>query len=52
MSTRPPDKFCKRVSDAFAQGWRLYGSPALAYDTQKGQVIVAQAALWPDYEAD
>jgi hypothetical protein len=66
MSTRPPDgklvyrcltgpdddKFCKRVSDAFAQGWRLYGSPALAYDTQKGQVIVAQAVLWPDYEAD
>jgi hypothetical protein len=52
LTSPDDDKFCKRVSDALAQGWRLHGSPALAYDTQKGQVIVAQAVLWPDYEAD
>ena len=26
------DAFCKRVSDALAQGWRLHGSPALTFD--------------------
>jgi hypothetical protein len=46
------DKFCRRVSEALAQGWRLHGSPALTFDPQRGQVIVAQAVLWPDLEAD
>jgi len=46
------DKFCARVSDALAQGWRLHGSPALTYDPEKGAVIVAQAVLWPGYDVD
>ena len=41
------DAFCKRVSDALAQGWRLHGSPALTLDPERGAVIVAQAVLWP-----
>jgi hypothetical protein len=46
------DKFCKRVSEALAQGWRLHGSPALTYDPENGRVVVAQAVLWPGFEAD
>jgi hypothetical protein len=41
------DKFCQRVSEALAQGWRLHGSPALTFDAERGVVIVAQAVLWP-----
>jgi len=45
------DQFCKRVSTALEQGWRLHGSPSLTYDPDRGTVIVAQAVLWPGYEA-
>ncbi|HJV49460.1 MAG TPA: DUF1737 domain-containing protein [Geothrix sp.] len=38
--------FCRRVSEALAQGYVLYGSPALTFDGEK--VIVAQAVVWPD----
>ena len=41
------DQFCRRVSEALAHGWRLHGSPALTFDPQRGQVIVAQVVLWP-----
>lgn len=44
------DAFCKRVSQALADGWRLHGSPALTFDPERGQVIVAQAVLWPGYD--
>jgi hypothetical protein len=33
------------VSDAIAQGYLLYGSPAAAFNGQ--DVIVAQALIWP-----
>ena len=42
--------FCERVSEALAQGWRLYGSPAMTYDTANGTIKVAQAVVW--HEAD
>jgi len=42
--------FCERVSEALAQGWRLYGSPAMTYDASTGNIKVAQAVLW--HEAD
>jgi hypothetical protein len=42
--------FCERVSDALAQGWRLYGSPAMSYDALNGEMRVAQAVVW--HEAD
>ncbi|WP_041797333.1 DUF1737 domain-containing protein [Pararhodospirillum photometricum] len=38
--------FCRRVSEALALGYRLYGSPAATFNGQ--DVIVAQAVLWPD----
>jgi len=39
------DKFCRRVSEALALGYRLYGSPAATFDGKS--VIVAQALVWP-----
>jgi len=44
--TGPDDAaFCHRVSEAIAVGYRLYGGPAVTFNG--GQVIVAQALLWP-----
>ncbi|MGC0154311.1 DUF1737 domain-containing protein [Chromobacterium vaccinii] len=46
LLTGPDDSaFCKRVSEALALGYRLYGSPAAAFNGER--VIVAQAVLWP-----
>ncbi|KLD65203.1 DUF1737 domain-containing protein [Dyella japonica] len=59
MSTAPPDglpryrlltgkddaAFCQRVSEALAQGYALYGSPAATFNGE--HVVVAQAILWP-----
>ena len=42
--------FCERVSQALAEGWRLYGSPTLAWDTSANQMTAAQAVVW--HEAD
>ena len=38
--------FCERVSEALAQGWRLYGSPTMAFDDISGSFKVAQAVVW------
>ena len=40
--------FCKRVSEAVAMGYKLYGSPAATFDGQ--DVIVAQAVVWPSIQ--
>jgi hypothetical protein len=59
MPTQPPDNlptyrlltgpddaaFCKRVSEALALGYQLYGSPAATFNGQN--VVVAQAIVWP-----
>ncbi len=42
--------FCERVSEALAQGWRLYGSPSMTYDGGMDCIKVAQAVVW--HEAD
>jgi len=60
MAARPPDglptyrlltgpdddAFCRRVSEALARGYRLWGSPAMTFDGTR--VIAAQAVLWSD----
>lgn len=38
-------EFCRRVSEALALGYLLYGSPAATFDGK--DVIVAQAVVWP-----
>ncbi|MDA1101177.1 MAG: DUF1737 domain-containing protein [Proteobacteria bacterium] len=39
--------FCLRVSEALAEGYILYGSPACAYDPEQGRMLVAQAVIRP-----
>jgi hypothetical protein len=47
LLTGPDDAtFCARVSRALAEGYCLYGSPALAFDGQR--IIAAQAVVLPD----
>jgi len=44
--TGPDDAaFCRRVSEAIALGYNLYEGPAVTFNG--GEVIVAQALLWP-----
>jgi hypothetical protein len=63
MNTPPPDglpayrvltgpddaTFCRRVSEAVALGFKLYGYPAATFDGKS--VILAQALVWPSIEA-
>lgn len=39
------ETFCRRVSEALAMGFELYGSPAATLNGK--EVVVAQAPLWP-----
>ncbi|MEV4491747.1 DUF1737 domain-containing protein [Micromonospora coxensis] len=44
LLTGPDDAdFCRRVSEALAQGYRLHGSPAMTFDGRR--VVVAQAVV-------
>lgn len=45
LTGKDDDAFCKRVSEALAQGYQLYGSPAATFNGE--HVVVAQAVLWP-----
>ena len=46
LLTGPDDAvFCRRVSEAIALGYVLYGAPAATFDGER--VIVAQALIWP-----
>ena len=40
--------FCRRISEAVALGYKLYGSPSATFDGQ--DVIVAQAVVWPSIQ--
>jgi hypothetical protein len=39
------DAFCRRVSEALALGYELYGSPTSTFDGER--VVVGQAVMWP-----
>lgn len=44
--TGPDDaEFCRRISEALAMGYLLYGSPAATFNGKN--VVVAQAVIWP-----
>ena len=50
LLTGPDDaSFCRRVSEALAMGYKLYGSPAATFNGTS--VIVAQAIVWPSMES-
>ncbi|PIK70067.1 DUF1737 domain-containing protein [Methylobacterium frigidaeris] len=42
--------FCRRISEALALGYRLYGSPSCTFNGT--DVIVAQAVVWPSVVKD
>jgi hypothetical protein len=47
--TGPDDAaFCRRVSDAIALGYELFGSPSCTFNGSN--VILAQAIVWPGVE--
>jgi hypothetical protein len=41
-------EFCRRISDALADGYVLHGSPAITYDPEQRTSIVAQAVILPE----
>jgi hypothetical protein len=44
LLTGPDDHaFCERISQALAEGYRLYGNPSVTFDGQR--VIAAQAVV-------
>jgi hypothetical protein len=45
LTGKDDNAFCNRVSEALAQGYQLYGSPAATFNGE--HVVVAQAVLWP-----
>ncbi len=48
LLTGPDDHaFCERVSQALAEGYVLYGSPAITFNGDNGTAVVAQAVILP-----
>lgn len=44
--TGPDDStFCDRVTEALADGFELYGSPTLTYDTETTRMMCGQAVI-------
>ena len=48
LTGRDDAAFCRRVSEALALGYKLYGSPAATFNGK--EVMVAQAIIWPSVE--
>ncbi|MEQ1688158.1 MAG: DUF1737 domain-containing protein [Sphingopyxis sp.] len=44
LTGRDDDQFCRRVSEALALGYQLYGSPAITHNGE--YAVVAQAIIW------
>ena len=44
--TGPDDSsFCHKVSEALNNGWQLSGTPTLAFDAGRGQMVCGQAVI-------
>ena len=51
LLTGPDDgSFCRRVSEALALGYKLYGSPSVTFNGQN--VVAAQAVIWGKVEEE
>jgi hypothetical protein len=44
LTGKDDDAFCRRVSEALAMGYTLYGSPSISFNGE--HQIVCQAVLW------
>ena len=49
LTGRDDAEFCRRVSEAVASGYSLYGAPSIAFNGE--HVIVAQAIVWPSIDS-
>ena len=47
LTGKDDSTFCKRVSEALKLGYRLYGSPSIAFNGT--DVIAAQAVVWSKF---
>ncbi|ATX67906.1 DUF1737 domain-containing protein [Roseinatronobacter bogoriensis] len=45
LTAEDTSEFCHKVTQALAQGWELYGSPAYAHDPESGLMRCAQAVI-------
>ncbi|MCA3245043.1 MAG: DUF1737 domain-containing protein [Tagaea sp.] len=43
LTGKDDSAFCHRVTKALNEGWQLYGSPTLTFDSTRGMVICGQA---------
>ena len=43
LSGKDDSAFCHRVTAALNNGWDLYGPPTVTYNSEKGEVVCAQA---------
>lgn len=43
LTGKDDSAFCHRVTKALNEGWQLYGSPTLTFDSARGMVICGQA---------
>jgi hypothetical protein len=48
LTGKDTHEFCVRVSEALAEGYVLYGSPAATYDANTDRMMVAQAVIRPE----
>jgi len=49
LLTGPDDeRFCARVARALDDGYVLYGSPSITFNSHREECIVAQAVIIPD----
>lgn len=49
LSGEDTHAFCVRVSNALAEGYVLYGSPAATFDPNTNRMLVAQAVVRPEF---
>ncbi|MCC5992337.1 MAG: DUF1737 domain-containing protein [Rhodobacteraceae bacterium] len=45
LTAEDTSAFCHKVTEALANGWELYGTPAYAHDPASGQMRCAQAVI-------
>lgn len=48
LTGKDDNAFCARVSAALNDGYELYGSPSIAFDSLNGETKVAQAVILKD----
>jgi len=45
LTGKDDSAFCHKVSAALGAGWELHGSPAITFDSARGEAVCAQAVV-------